>query len=593
MMNTNEKLEKFRIEMAKQGVDAVLIPSADPHQSEYVADHWLCRAWISGFTGSAGTVIITQDHAGLWTDSRYFLQAEAQLKNSKIQLHKLVIPHAPEHLQWLTETLAKGSTLGFDGRVVSQSSVESLENMLAGISLKKDVDIFTKVWKDRPDLPENKIFEIGIEYAGVSRKEKINTIQNYIKEKHGEYHLVVTLDDIAWTLNIRSNDVEFNPVSIAFLIIGLDAVFLYIDDKKVPAAIADNLNTDGIVCRPYDAIEEDLNSLSADAKVLVDPNVTSYALYRCISPANRINCPTIPIPLKARKNKTEVDNIRQAMRKDGVALTRLYRWLEQTLNERKVSEYEVSQKLNGFRASVGSYFGESFSAIVGYQGNGAIVHYRPDKEKSTMIEPKGILLLDSGGQYLEGTTDITRTTCFDEPSEEQKTNFTNVLKGHIALSSLHFPVGTRGNQMDVLARQFLWSNGLNYGHGTGHGVGYFLNVHEGPQGFGPGLTGKFATPFEEGMLTSNEPGFYKEGEYGIRIENLVLCVEDQETEFGKFLKFENLTLFPIDTKLIQYNLLTKDEVNWINDYHEHVFHEVSLLLDEDEKVWLKQKCRKI
>lgn len=595
MSPINNRIAALRLKMKEKNLDAFIVPSSDPHQSEYVAAHWQFRKWISGFSGSAGVVFFTQSHAGLSTDSRYFLQAEEELADSEMVLHKQKIPHSPQIIPWLIEHLEPGAKVGVDPNLFSISTIRSYEKALkgAGLILTFTADLIDQVWTDRPSLPKDKIFELPLDFAGLSRPDKLKSIQTEMQAQGVDYHLITTLDDIAWVFNIRGYDVESNPVAIAFALIGRNDCTLFMDIEKIPDSLASTFQSEQIRLKNYGSISEELKDISVSKKILIDPSTVNGHLYNAIQQAEIVKGKTISTRMKALKNEVEVEHTRGAMRKDGVALTKLYRWLEETLTSRSIPETEVAEKLIEFRKAQGDYYGESFSAIVGYKRNGAIVHYRAQKENCAEIRPEGILLIDSGGQYFNGTTDITRTIALSEPTKEQKRNYTLVLKGHIALGSLKFPAGTRGNQMEVLARKALWEYGLNYGHGTGHGVGFFLNVHEGPQSFSSANGGKAATAFEPGMITSNEPGFYKTDEYGIRIENLVLCVEDQQTEYGQFLKFENLTLFPIDTDLIDFPLLTKEEVDWLNEYHREVYDQLVSLLNEDERAWLKEKCKAI
>lgn len=587
-------LHHLRQAMLAHGIDAYLIPTSDPHQSEYLADYWKSREWISGFTGSAATVVITQEDAGLWTDFRYFLQAENQLKGSEIILHKQQSTGTPEHISWLATHLPKGSTVGLDGYLFSVGQLRQLEKQLhpKGIEINTQLDLISDHWKNRPTLPTHTIFEYEVEFAGESRSEKLERIREKMMDKGADFHLITTLDDLAWTLNIRSKDVEANPVTIGYLVVGKSIAYLFINPEKVPDTLQQNLNDDGVILKPYEALEAFLQKL--ENPILVDDRSINVRLYQAIPEEQIIKGDNIPLALKAIKNATEIKHLREAMRKDGVALLRFFRWLEQELQTQSVTEYEAGRKLDSFRAAQGNYFGESFSAIVGYNANGAIVHYRPEEKNSATIQPKGILLLDSGGQYLEGTTDITRTVALSTPTAEQKRNYTLVLKGHIALAKAKFPVGTTGVQLDTLARQFLWQQGLNYGHGTGHGVGFFLSVHEPPQGFTASPNNqRGSTAQEPGMLTSNEPGLYKAGDYGIRIENLVLCIAAETTDFGSFLQFDTLTVFPIDTTLIDSDLLTKEEKDWFNAYHHRVFNELAPRLQGDELEWLKRNCDEI
>lgn len=591
----NERIIALRAEMKAKKLDAFIMPTSDPHQSEYAAPHWESRQWISGFTGSAGTFFLTLDYAGLSTDSRYFLQAQTELAESEIVLHRQKIPHSPQIIPWLIEHLPRGGKVGVDPQLFSIKQIQSYQRQLekGGLSLVFRPDFIGGIWNDRPALPKDMIFELGLEYAGTSRIEKLKKIRSAMRDLKVDYHLVTTLDDIAWIFNIRGKDVACNPVAIAYAVIGLETCTLFINAEKIPAALKNKFEKEHIEVAAYDSIQEFLGGLQTTDFILLDPNKTNGELDQAITEARIVPGANISTALKARKNETEVKNIRQAMLKDGVALTRLFMWLEAELQERSIPETEVATKLAQLRSDQGDYHGESFSAIVGYKGNGAIVHYRAKEESCASIEADGILLLDSGGQYLCGTTDITRTVALGPVTDIQKRDYTLVLKGHISLATLKFPHGTRGNQMELLARKALWEYGLNYGHGTGHGVGFFLNVHEGPQALGSGATAKAATVFDVGMFTSNEPGFYKTGEYGIRIENLILCVEDQKTDYGRFLKFETLTLFPIDTSLIDFSLLTREEVQWLNDYHQEVYDQLVPLLEETERKWMAERCRAI
>ncbi|NUO02647.1 MAG: aminopeptidase P family protein [Saprospiraceae bacterium] len=559
-----------------------------------MADHWKSREWLSGFNGSSGTLVVTQNHAGLWTDSRYFLQAEAQLKGSEVTLQKQVVPHAPEHINWLCENLPPGSIVGCNGSLFSVSQIRQLAKAFhnAGLELNTQRDPIATIWTDRPPLPMTPVYEHELRYAGKSRAEKLSAIRDQMLKHKVGFHLVSTLDDIAWTLNIRGTDVAYNPVSICYLVVGMSTAHLFIARKKVPDPLRDALLNDGVLLYPYDALSDFLKHSLGEHTVLTDATTTNLRLYNDLPEGRAVHGDTIPRNLKTLKNETEVANLRETMRRDGVALLRLVRWLHATLATRTVSEVEVAEVLESFRAEQKDYVGESFAAIVGYQSNGAIVHYHAESATCAQIHPEGILLLDSGGQYLSGTTDITRTFALSTPTAEQKRHYTLVLKGHIALANAHFPAGTCGVQLDTLARQFLWQENLNFGHGTGHGVGFFLNVHEPPQGFTATPHGvRGTTPFLPGMLTSNEPGFYRTGEYGIRIENLVLCVPALENGFGKFYKFESVSLFPIDTTLIDVSMLTPAETTWLNAYHLEVETALTPLLEPDEVAWLKEQCK--
>ncbi len=595
-MTIVQRLGRLRQAMQEEGLDAYLIPSNDPHQSEYVAEHWKARQWISGFSGSAGTVVVTMEHAGLWTDSRYFLQAENELKGSGIVLQKQQIPHAPEHLDWLAEKMAPGSRIGLDGRLFTIGQIRAFERLFSprNIQLLTEADLIKSIWTQRPPMPAEPIFELPTSYAGQSRREKLTAVRTQMEQQGLSQYLVTALDDLAWIFNLRGADVECNPVFYAYALLEKESAKLFIAGEKVPPAMQKALLADGIEVHPYPAVEFFLEALPDASAIGYDQHITQYQFWRSLKHLNCKENVAIIRQLKAIKNPVEVKHLREAMRRDGIALTRLYRWLEDILKTRTVTEVEVAQKLDGFRRDQGDYHGESFAAIVGYQANGAIVHYHPESGHCADIRNEGILLLDSGGQYTCGTTDITRTTVFGKPTDEQKMAFTLVLKGNIALSTVVFPVGTSGVQLDALARVPLWQHQMNYSHGTGHGVGFFLNVHEPPQGFvASAANSRGATPLEPGMLTSNEPGFYKTGEYGIRIENLILCVEAGQTDSGRFLKFDTLSLFPIDQNLIDRALLSPQDIDWLNAYHKEVFEILAPGMNPEEVSWLKEKCKPI
>lgn len=578
--------------MKARNLAAYLIPSSDPHQSEYVAPHWEARKWLSGFTGSAGVLVVTMDHAGLWTDSRYFIQAEQELSGTPIQLHRLGPARGPEYIEWLGEKLPKGSTLGMDGMLCSLNQNRNIVKILHrhGLEFENNHDLIKKIWSNRPTIPTADIFELDPSFAGLDRNQKFAQIRQAMDTQGADHYLLSALDEIAWTFNLRGRDIAFNPVFIAYAVIGINKAFLFTNVQKISQKLKEKLNSDGVILRNYLTVIDFLKRLPATANLLIDKSTTSIGLYQEIEKANMITGDSIVQKLKGKKNKVEIEHIRQAMRFDGVALTKLYRWLEEALTEKKaVTEAALADQLAAFRAEQPGYYGESFPAIVGYQANGAIVHYRPEHESSATIQPSGLLLLDSGGQYESGTTDITRTTALGPVTDDQRLHYTLVLKGHMGIAMLHYPKGTKGYQIDTLARQDLWKAHLDYGHGTGHGVGFFLNVHEGPQSISS-AAGRGGVPLEIGMLTSNEPGFYLPDHYGIRIENLVLTVEAGESAFGTFLKFDTITLFPIDLSLVKKELLTEPEIAWLNDYHQKVFTELKPLLNAEEVDWLKTKC---
>jgi len=592
-MSITERIAALRSVMKKNDLAAYIVPSSDPHQSEYVAPYWEARIWLSGFTGSAGILVVTMDHAGLWTDSRYFIQAETQLKETPITLHRQGPARGPEHLEWLGEHLPKGAKVGIDGMLFSLSQNRTLVKILHQHKLELEIqhDLLPDIWSDRPTLPTEAIFAIEKKYTGMSRAEKLTQIRAKMDTKKVSHYLLSALDEIAWTFNLRGRDVAFNPVFIAYAVIENTNAFLFVDPKKISPELTTILKDEGILIKSYEAITDYLSSLSPDQTLLIDKATTSIGLYQHLDTESVKEGTSIVRHLKGIKNQVEIKNIRQAMRYDGVALTRLYRWLEKNLvSDNPVTEAELADQLADFRSQQPGYYGESFPAIVGYQANGAIVHYRPEHGQSATIKAEGLLLLDSGGQYHSGTTDITRTTALGPVTADQRLHYTLVLKGHIGVAILHYPEGTKGYQIDTLARQALWNAHLDYGHGTGHGVGFFLNVHEGPQSISSSA-GRGSVPLSSGMLTSNEPGFYRSGEYGIRIENLVLTTEAGDSDFGTFLKFDTVSLFPIDLTLVEIELLAPAEMQWLNEYHKLVFDELSPLLEAAEVEWLKDKCK--
>ena len=576
--------------MSDNNIAAIIIPTNDPHFSEYPPKHWAIREWISGFTGSAGTVVITHNNSGLWTDSRYFIQAEKQLSGTEIRLHKVIDRSSPGINEWLIEQLSAGDTVAVLSELTSVNQFHSWSQAFEkhNIKLSPINDFFSTFWIDRPELPKDKIFNHDVSLCGMSRLEKINTIRKIMEDNACSVHLVTMLDDIAWTLNLRSTDVECNPVFISYMIIDSEACHLFTDTDKIPSDLNALLSNDNIKVHPYTQVHSFLAQLR-DQKILLDKATINYKLFASLNHLDMVDKETPSILLKACKNQTEIDQFRQAMIKDGVALCHAFYWLESQLkNNQTITEFEFAQKLADCRSNEKHYFGESFNAIVGYNANGAIVHYRPDEADSAEIKPEGILLVDSGGQYLNGTTDITRTMALGESTQDQRKAYTAVLKGMIGLSKAVFPSGTSGVQLDTFARQHLWEKGLSFSHGTGHGVGFFNSVHEGPQSIGPSCHSRAKRPILPGMISSNEPGYYLEGSYGIRIENLILC---RPSHHEGFLEFETLTLFPIDTKLIDLEALSNEDRQWLNDYHKSVFDKLSPQLDEELREWLKYKCQ--
>ncbi|MBQ4345000.1 MAG: aminopeptidase P family protein [Muribaculaceae bacterium] len=588
----NERINALRAQMQKNEINAIIIPQLDPHQSEYIAEHWQARYWLSGFNGSAGTLVVTDKEALLWTDSRYFIQATDQLAPSGILLMKEGLPDTPTIAQYLNQNLAKGSTVGIDGMLFSINEASSLNETLCKqeITLTTDCNLINDIWTNRPPLPEGKIFIHEEKYAGESASSKIKKVLDSISKENADCILISALDEIAWVLNIRANDVTYNPVATAFLLLSNTGSTLFIDNTKLDIQTIEYLSANNIKTASYSEVLTHLTSLPSDIKVIVEKAKTAHAFLTVLG--ERIKFGSSPIAqLKGCKNPTQIQKTREAMLRDGVALVKSFIEIENKLQQGDtLTEIDIADILTSHRRQQPLYFDDSFDTIAGYNDHGAIVHYSATPETNYQIKPTGILLIDSGAQYLDGTTDITRTITLGEPTTQQKRDFTLVMKGHIALGSAIFPAGTRGAQLDALARQFLWKDGLTYLHGTGHGVGYFLNVHEGPQSI---RLNENPTPLCAGMITSNEPGLYREGEYGIRCENLVLTVPAFKTEFGEFLKFETLTMFPFDLKLFDTSIMSDEEIAWINDYHTTVRERLSPMLNEEEKRWLEAKTAKL
>jgi len=583
------RISLLRKAMKHLGISACIIPGTDPHASEYIAEYWKERQWISGFDGSAGTAVVTLDAAGLWTDSRYFLHAAEQLEGTGMELMKQGLPETLEILPWLATQLKAGEKVGVNPQMFSLNGYSSMKSELKMNDLELvSIDLPAQVWTDRPELPLKPFFVFETQYAGKSTADKLTMVHAEMKKAHADVFVISALDDIAWLFNIRGNDVDYNPVVIAYALVEDNAATLYIAPEKLTAETSAYLKSQGVKTEPYLAIYDQLKKLSHSKAVLVDGGKLNQGLYESIPESCAIRNTMSPVfKLKSVKNDIEMAGVRLAMQKDGVALTRFFIWLEENLKSGNLSEISVSDKLRLFRSEQENFVGESFGTIAGYAAHGAIVHYSATPESDAKLKAENIFLLDSGGQYLNGTTDITRTVALGTPTAQQKTDNTLVLKGHIALAKAIFPVGTRGSQLDILARKAMWDLGLNYGHGTGHGVGHFLCVHEGPQSI---RMDENPTVLQPGMMISNEPGMYRTNEYGIRIENLVHVVPAQKTEFGQFLKFETLTLFPIDQHLINFDLLSNTEIEWLNEYHQRVYDTIAPKLNEYEREWLSKKC---
>ena len=587
-----ERIHALRMTFRPNNIKVFIIPSTDPHLSEYVAPYWMSREWISGFTGSAGTAVILMDKAGLWTDSRYFLQAEKELEGSGITLYKEMLPETPSITKFLCQNLKPGESVSIDGKMFSVQQVEQMKEDLAPYQLQVNLfgDPLKNIWKDRPSMPDAPAFIYDVKYAGKSCGEKVAAIRTELKKKGVFALFLSSLDEIAWTLNLRGSDVHCNPVIVSYLLVTQDEVVYFISPEKITQEVNKYLQEQQVSLRKYDEAESFLNSFTGE-NILIDPKKTNYAIYSAINPACKVVRGESPVTLlKAIRNEQEIAGIHHAMQRDGVALVRFLKWLEQSVPSGKETELSVDRKLHEFRAAQPLYMGESFDTIAGYKEHGAIVHYSATEESDVTLQSKGFLLLDSGAQYLDGTTDITRTIALGELTEEEKTDYTLILKGHIALAMAKFPAGTRGAQLDVLARMPIWSHGMNFLHGTGHGVGHFLSVHEGPQSI---RMNENPIVLQPGMVTSNEPGVYKAGSHGIRTENLTLVCKDKEGMFGEYFKFETITLCPICKKGIIKEMLTAEEVKWFNDYHQTVYKKLSPSLNEEEKKWLLEATKAI
>ena len=607
-MNINQRLEDLREVMRREHLAAFIFPSTDPHQSEYVADHWKSREWISGFNGSAGTAVVTLTSAALWTDSRYFLAAEEQLKGTEYQLMKLKVEGTPTIAEWIGKECGPGAEVALDGWCSSASSVKDLIADLrkqGGITLRTNFDPLKTIWSGRPAIPENPVEIYPLEYAGETAHDKIARIRQALREKHADGMLMAALDDIAWTLNLRGTDVHCNPVFVSYLLISSKEVTLYINKEKLTPEVFAYLKAEGVGVDAYENVKKGLKDYF-EYNILLDPDEVNYALYEAVRrqesgvrSATEIVEEESPVKrMKTVKNEREIAGFRSAMLKDGIAMVKFLKWLQEQMaslspllqegmGEVTLTEMAVDQKLTALRAQQPLYRDISFDTIAGYQEHGAIVHYEATPETDATLKPEGLLLLDSGAQYLDGTTDITRTIALGPLTDEMKKVYTLVLKGHIQVELCKFPSGTSGTQIDILARQALWREGLNYLHGTGHGVGSYLNVHEGPHQIR--MEWKPA-PLVEGMTVTDEPGIYLAGKFGVRIENTLLVTPYKETEFGKFLQFESLTLCPIDKDPIIMDMLIPEEIEWLNTYHQRVFDTLSPYLDATETEWLRNAC---
>ena len=590
---TVKNLEALREAMRKVNVSAVIIPGTDPHQSEYVNPHWKVRDWVTGFTGSNGTAVVTMNAAGLWTDSRYFLQAGEQLKDSGFDLHKEDIPGEATITEWLAEELDENDILAVDGRLFSIMKANQYEEFCGANGLRFATDFAPAdiIWEDRPARPMSKVFIHDVKYAGESAESKMLRVLQAVEAVGADSIFIAALDEIAWTLNLRGADVECTPVVVSYLYLSQDEKVLFVDEEKIDGEVASYLKNIGVVVKPYDDVQKYLKKeVRTDVTVLLDPNQVSDTLGRAFE-CYKVYAKSPIAPLKAIKNDVQIEGTRKAMERDGAALVRLWKWIEETVPSGTINEMDVADKVKELRSVSELYRGESFGMIAGYKEHGAIVHYSAKPETASTLKAEGLLLVDTGAQYLDGTTDITRTMSLGNPTESEKHDYTLVLKGHLAVGHAKFPVGTRGSQLDALARIYQWNEMMTYLHGTGHGVGHFLGVHEGPQNI---RLNENPTTLKPGMITSNEPGLYKAGQYGIRTENLVLTVPaGHSEEFGDFLKFEALTLFPYDRNLIDLSMLSEVEKAQVNAYHDEVRTRLTPYLNEEEQAWLNARTAKL
>lgn len=584
-----ERLTILRQVMKEQGIHAFIFPSSDPHNSEYVAEHWKGREWISGFNGSAGTAVVTLKHAALWTDSRYFIAAAEQLAGTEYLLMKDRLPDTPSISEWIEQELSdyESPVVGVDGTVNTYAYLCELINELNIATFVTNLDPLATVWKDRPSIPNDKIVLHPLEYAGESTTSKINRIREYLQAHHADGLLITALDEIAWTLNLRGKDVHCNPVFVSYLLISQDSVTFFVNEEKLPDDVRNYLLDEAVSVEPYEAVLDKVKGYKG-RRLLMDPTSVNYNLVTAVDKTKRI-LGISPIPMmKVVKNKTEQDGFRAAMLRDGIAMVKFLAWLKPAVEAGGQTEITLDEHLTALRAEQPLFKGISFDTIVGYEAHGAIVHYEATPETDIPVKPYGLVLIDSGAQYQDGTTDITRTIALGSLTEEQRRVYTLVLKGHIQLDMCRFPDGACGSQIDAIARESMWREGYNYMHGTGHGVGSYLNVHEGPHQIR--MEWKPA-PLHAGMTVTDEPGLYLEGKFGVRIENTLLIVPSETTPFGKFLKFETLTLAPIDTTPIIQDMLTSEELTWLNNYHHRVYETLSPYLEKNEKKWLEEATR--
>ncbi len=586
-MNSKERLVALRATMEDRGITAVIVPSGDPHQSEYTASHWQGRHWLTGFTGSAGTAVVTKTDAILWTDFRYWIQARSQM--DAFELFKQGDDGVPDFDAWLVKNLGSGDCIALDGCLVSAAQTKKLRAKFDDhdINLDTTLDMISDLWTDRGPMPATRAFVLEDEYAGRNRMEKLADIRKRTADHGANVHLITALDDIAWTFNLRGADVHTNPVNLAFALIFPDKTRLFINPAKLDPATRESLERDEIVLEPYEAIDRHLATLDDAARILINPEAVSDHLFRAINPKAKIIKKQNPATgLKCLKNKVEIGHMRDTAVKDGRAVVNFLNWVETC--EQPITEISAAEKILEFRKAQDEFINASFDSIMAFKGHSAMCHYCATKETDVTLTRDAMFLSDSGGNYLTGTTDITRTLHLGRPTDQEIEDYTLVLKGHVAVATAMFPTGTRGYQIDTLARQYLWQQGMDFGHGTGHGVGFFLCVHEGPARISPHPVDEILKP---GMLLTNEPGLYREGQYGIRLENMILVAEDEKTGFGQFLRFENMTLCHFERGLLDRAALTESEIRWIDDYHREVYEKLAPGLAPEVKTWLRDKTR--
>ena len=591
-------LEKLRNCMKEYGIDAYIIPSSDSHQSEYVGEYFKSRAYISGFTGSAGTLVVTMEEAGLWTDGRYFIQAENQLKNTGIKLFKMGEEGVPTTKEYLCDKMANNSTLGFDGRLISANEGKALQEALKdkNINIKYEYDLVDKVWEDRPLLSTEKAFLLDVKYAGETFSSKLIRLRNEMKLKGATTHIITTLDDIAWLFNIRGRDVKYTPVVLSYSLITMDKVYLFIDDNKLNDEIINELNKENVIIKPYNDIYEFVKTIDEKENVLLDDEKVNYSIYNNLpNEVKKINGLNPTMNFKAVKNSIELENIRNSHLKDGIAFTKFMYWLKNSVGKVEISEISAAEKLESLRREQDGFIEPSFATIAGYKEHAAMMHYSATPETDYKLEPSDLFLIDSGGQYFDGTTDITRTIALGEISDELKKHFTSVVRGMINLSMAKFLYGVKGYNLDILARRPMWNLGIDYKCGTGHGVGFLGTIHESPNGFRWRIVPQRleTATLEEGMVTTNEPGIYIEGSHGIRIENELITKKAEKNEYGQFMEFEVVTFAPIDIDAIDVNELNREERDYLNNYHKLVYDKVSPFLTKEECDWLKEYTREI